>query len=105
MKMVANIKDRNTAVYVGSSLDLLFSVHKLRLNELMRHFNWSIRLAFQQARKRKESLQLQCTSLEFQFHLKFPCGLLLTELSDFCQSERNENESECKQTLKNTSQG
>ena len=63
---VANIKDRNAAVYVGSSLDLLFSVHKLWLNELMQHFNWSIGLAFEQALRggiRKESLQLHLWNL------------------------------------------
>ena len=38
-------------------------------------------------------------SLEFEFHLQFPCGSLSTELSDFHQSR------ECKQTLKNTCQG
>ena len=40
-------------------------------------------------------------SLEFEFHLQFPSGSLLTELSDFRQSARSRNEHECKQTLKN----
>ena len=39
-------------------------------------------------------------SLEFEFHLQFPCGSPLTELSDFRQLARSGNERECKQTLK-----
>ena len=30
--------------------------------------------------------ELATMSLEFEFHLQFPCGSLWTELSDFCQS-------------------
>ena len=48
---------------------------------------------------------LATTSLEFEFHLQFPCGSPWTELSDFCQSARSGNEHKCKQTLKNTRQG
>ena len=40
-------------------------------------------------------------SLEFEFHLQFPCGSPLTELSHFGrQLVRSGNECECKQTLK-----
>ena len=52
--------------------------------------------------KRKESWQL---SLEFEFHVQFPCGSLSTELLDFCQSAQSGNEREWKQTLKNRCQG
>ena len=45
------------------------------------------------------------TSLEFEFHLQFPCGFPSTELSDFRQPARSGNELECKQALKNTCQG
>ena len=48
--------------------------------------------------------ELATTSLEFEFRLQFPRGSPMTELSDFRQSARRENERECKQTLKNTSQ-
>ena len=48
--------------------------------------------------------ELATTSLEFEFHLQFPCCSLSTELSDFRQSARSGNERECKQTLKNTCQ-
>ena len=41
-------------------------------------------------------------SLEFEFHLQFPCDSLSSELSDFCQSAQCGNEHKCKQTLKNT---
>ena len=53
------------------------------------------------ARREKEG-KLVTTSLEFEFHLQFPCGSPLIELSDFGQSARSGNERECKQTLKNT---
>ena len=53
------------------------------------------------AGKEKEG-ELAATSLEFEFHLQFPCGSLSTELSDFRQSARSGNERKCKQTLKNT---
>ena len=46
---------------------------------------------------------LAITSLEFEFHLQFPCGSPSTEQSDFHQSGRSGKERECKQTLKNTS--
>ena len=48
--------------------------------------------------------ELATTSLEFKFHLQFPCGSLLTKVSDFHQSARSGNERECEQTLKNTCQ-
>ena len=35
---------------------------------------------------REEEGKLATTSLEFEFHLQFPCGFPSTELSDFCQS-------------------
>ena len=54
---------------------------------------------------REKEGELATTSLEFEFHLQFPCGSPSTELSDFRQSARSENERECKQTLKNTCQG
>ena len=43
--------------------------------------------------------ELATTSLEFVFHLQFPCGSSSTELSDFCQSAHSRNECECTQTL------
>ena len=49
--------------------------------------------------------ELAATSLEFEFHLQFPCGSPSTELSDFCQSARIGNERECKQTLKTRPKG
>ena len=49
---------------------------------------------------REQEGELATTSLEFEFRLQFPCGSPLTELSDFCQSERSGNERESKQTLK-----
>ena len=54
---------------------------------------------------REKEGELATTSLEFEFHLQFPCGLPSTELSDFRQSARSGNEHECKQTLKGTCQG
>ena len=48
--------------------------------------------------------ELATTSLEFEFHLQFPCGSPSTELSDFCQTVGSGNERECKQTLKNMCQ-
>jgi len=33
--------------------------------------------------------ELATTSLEFEFHLQFPCGSPLTELSNFCQSAQS----------------
>ena len=50
----------------------------------------------------KEAIQgeLATKSLEFEFHLQFPCGSPLTALSDFCQLARSGNKCECKQTLK-----
>ena len=38
------------------------------------------------------TVELATTSLEFEFHLHFPCGSLWTELSDFRQSARSRNE-------------
>ena len=49
--------------------------------------------------------ELATMSLEFEFHVQFPCGSLSTELLDFCQSAQSGNEHECKQTLKNRCQG
>ena len=43
--------------------------------------------------------------LEFEFHLQFPCGSLLTELLNFCQSAWSRNENKCKQTLKTHAKG
>ena len=40
--------------------------------------------------------ELATTSLEFEFHLQFPCGSVSTELPDFCQSARSGIEQECK---------
>ena len=45
--------------------------------------------------------ELVNTSLEFKFHLQFPCGSQPTELSDFRQSARSRNKRKCKQTEKN----
>ena len=53
---------------------------------------------------RKKEGDLATTSLEFEFHLQYPCGSPSTELSDL-QSARSKNERDCKQTLRNTSQG
>ena len=44
-------------------------------------------LGTQAARREKEG-ELVTTSLEFEFHLQFPCGSPSTELSDFPQSAR-----------------
>ena len=49
--------------------------------------------------------ELETTSLEFEFHLKFPCGSPSTEQSDFRQSAQSGNKQKCKQTSKNTCQG
>ena len=54
---------------------------------------------------REKEGELAITSLEFEFHIQFPCGSPSTELSDFRQSARSGNERECKQTLKNTCRG
>ena len=54
---------------------------------------------------REKEGELATTSLEFEFHLQFPCGSPSTELSDFRQSARSRDEHECKQALKNTCQG
>ena len=54
-------------------------------------------------RQKKE--ELSTTSLEFEFHLQFPCGSPSTDLSDLRQSARSRNDSECKQTFNNTCQG
>ena len=77
----------------------------------MRQFNWSIKLAWEQALQgalavgQEKEGELATTSLEFEFHLQFPGGSLSTELSDFRQSAQSENERECKQTFKTTFQG
>ena len=59
-----------------------------------------ILLACEQALRggREKEGELVTTSLEFEFHLQFPCGSLSTELSDFRQSARSRNKRECKQT-------
>ena len=54
---------------------------------------------------REKDGELATTSLEFEFHLQFPCGSALTEPSDFHQLAQNGNEHEGKQTLKNPYQG
>ena len=51
---------------------------------------------------REKEGELATTSLEFEFHLQFPCGSPSIELSVSCQSVRSGNERECKQALKNT---
>ena len=51
---------------------------------------------------REKDGELVTTALEFGFHFQFPCGSPSAELSDFHQSVQSGNESECKQTLKNT---
>ena len=53
---------------------------------------------------REKEGELATTSLEFEFHLQFPCRSTTTELSDFCQSAQSGNKHECKQTLKNKCQ-
>ena len=52
--------------------------------------------------RRENEGELVTMSLEFKFHLQFPCGSSLTELPDFGQSAPSGNERQCKQTLKNT---
>ena len=54
---------------------------------------------------REKEGELSTTSLEFEFHLQFPCGCPSTELSDLRRSAWSRNDSECKQILKNTCQG
>ena len=44
------------------------------------------------ALEREKEGELATTSLEFEFHLQFPCGSPPTELSDFRQSVRSGNE-------------
>ena len=66
-------------------------------------FEQALRGALTAGREKEE--ELSTTSLEFEFHLQFPCGSQSTELSDLRQSARSPNDSECKQTLKNTCQG
>ena len=41
---------------------------------------------------REKEGKLATTSLEFEFHLQFPCGSKSNELSDFRQSARSGNE-------------
>ena len=72
---------------------------------------WRFNLAYEQAfwgalaaGQEKEGA-LATASLEFKFHLQFPCGSPSTELSDFCQSAWSRNKHECKQTSKNTWEG
>ena len=54
---------------------------------------------------RKKEGELATTTLEFEYHLQYPCGSPSTELSDLRQSARRKNERECEQTLRNRSQG
>ena len=54
-------------------------------------------MLWQWGRKRKERLHLWILN-----SASFPCGSLLTELSNFCQSAQSRNKRDCKQTLKNT---
>ena len=58
----------------------------------------ALRGALWRGGKRKES-QCNCVS---EILIPPPCGIPSTELVDFRQSARRENELECKQTLKNT---
>ena len=44
-------------------------------------------------------------SLEFEFHLQFPCDSLPTELSDFHQSVQNEKECKFQQRLEDMCRG
>ena len=48
------------------------------------------------ATRQKKEGELATASLEFDFHLKFPCGSLLTELPDFSQSVPSGNKLKCK---------
>ena len=48
------------------------------------------------ATRQKKEGQLATASLEFDFHLKFPCDSLLTELPDFSQSVLSGNKLKCK---------
>ena len=57
------------------------------------------------AEGRKKEGELATTSLEFEFHLQYSCGSPSTELLELLQSARSKNERECKQRLRNTSQG
>ena len=41
------------------------------------------------AEGRKKEGELATTSLEFEFHLQYPCGSPSTELSDLLQSARS----------------
>ena len=43
--------------------------------------------------------ELTTTSMEFAFHLQFPCGSPSTELSDFCQSAWSGNKCERKKNI------
>ena len=54
---------------------------------------------------REKEGELATLSLEFEFHVQFPCVSPSTELSDFRQSARSRNERKCKQILKNAWQG
>ena len=49
---------------------------------------------------RENQGELAMTSLEFKFHLQFPCGFPSTELSDFRQSARSRNKKNVNKHLK-----
>ena len=66
-------------------------------------FEHALRGALTAGREKEE--ELSTTSLEFEFHLQFPCGSPSTDLSDLRQSARSSNDSERKQTFNNTCQG
>ena len=52
--------------------------------------------------KREKEGELATTSLEFEFHLQFPCGSPSTELSNSCQSVQSGKGANHELTLKNT---
>ena len=78
----------------------------LRYDMGLKNDNYNITLACEQALRGDLAVgqgkegELATTSLEFEFHLHFPCGSTSSELSDFRQSARSGNERECKQKLK-----
>ena len=53
---------------------------------------WACEQALRGRAGREKEGELANTSLEFEFHLQFPCGSPLTELSHFHQSRRSRNE-------------
>ena len=81
-------------------------IQHLTINEILPLFKIQYREQAVQgalaAGQEKEG-ELATTSLQFQFHLQYPCGSLSIELSDFRQSAQSGNDCKCrcKQTLKN----